>query len=140
MTIEERSTGPGMPSNRAAGVMAWALQILLGLAVAVAGLSKLAGASSAVQLFDDIGVGQWLRLVIGALELAGAVGLMIPRLRALAALCLLVLLAGATVTNLTVLGENPIIPIAFAAMALGILLLRRRELAALFGRELQPAR
>jgi putative oxidoreductase len=131
MTIEERPTGSAVRSGRAAGVIAWVLQVLLALAIAPAGLLKLAGESSMVEMFDDIGLGQWLRLLIGVLEVAGAVALMVPRLRALAALCLLLLLIGATVVNLAVLGTSPLTPIIFGAMALGIVLLRRRELAVL---------
>lgn len=81
----------------------------------------------------DIGVGQWLRLVIGLLEVAGGVGLLVPRVRALAALCLLVLLLGATVTNVTVLATGPLVSLVLAVVALAILLLRRRELLAKTG-------
>jgi uncharacterized membrane protein len=129
MTAEERSTTSASPTGKAAAITAWALQILLGLAIVAAGATKLLAEAGAVKMFDDIGVGQWLRLVIGVLEIAGAAGLMIPRLRALAALCLLLLLLGATVVNLTVLGTSPLIPIAYAAMAAAILFLRRHELS-----------
>ncbi|MET8353637.1 MULTISPECIES: DoxX family protein [unclassified Micromonospora] len=104
------------------------LQIVLGFAIAGGGLLKLTGDPSMVEMFHDIGAGQWLRFVVGTLEVAGGVGLVIPRVRALAALCLLVLLLGATVTNVAVLGTNPLSALAFAVMALAILLLRRQEL------------
>ncbi|GAA4073418.1 DoxX family protein [Actinomadura miaoliensis] len=121
MAAEERTATP-------AGIAAWVLQILLGLAIAGAGAAKLAGDFGMVRMFDDIGTGQWLRFVVGALEVAAAVGLMVPRLRALAAFCLLLLLIGATLVNLTVLDSNPLSAIALAALASGILLLRRQEL------------
>jgi uncharacterized membrane protein len=47
-------------------------------------------------MFATIGIGQWFRYVVGALELAGAVGVLIPRLSGLAALGLIGLMAGAT--------------------------------------------
>lgn len=115
-------------TRRAATITAWVLQILLGFAIAGAGLLKLTGDPTMVELFDDIGAGQWLRFVVGALEVAGGVGLVIPRVRALAALCLLGLLLGAAVTNVAVLHTSPLSALAFAALALAILLLRRHEL------------
>ncbi|WP_283134477.1 DoxX family protein [Rhizohabitans arisaemae] len=128
MTADERST-TSSPSGKAAGITAWVLQILLGLAILAAGASKLFGEAGAVEMFDDIGMGQWLRLVIGTLEVAGAAGLMIPRLRALAALCLLLLLLGAVVVSLAILGDSPLVPLAYAVPAAGILFLRRHELS-----------
>ena len=66
----------------------------------------------AVEMFATIGIGQWFRYVVGALELAGAVGVLIPRLSGLAALGLIGLMAGATLTNVLVLGTSPLLPIA----------------------------
>jgi uncharacterized membrane protein YphA (DoxX/SURF4 family) len=116
--------------NRAAMIAAWVLQLLLGLAIAGGGVLKLSGDPAMVEMFDDIGAGQWLRLVIGLLEVAGAVGLIVPRVRAMAAFCLLVLLLGATVTNATVLDTSPLVSLVLAVVALAILLLRRHELLA----------
>jgi uncharacterized membrane protein len=91
---------------------------------------KLSGDPAMVEMFDDIGAGQWLRIAVGLLEVAGGVGLLIPRVRALAALGLLVLLIGATVTNVVVLETNPLASAILACVALAILLLRRQELVA----------
>jgi uncharacterized membrane protein YphA (DoxX/SURF4 family) len=63
-----------------------------------------------VDLFADIGIGQWFRIVVGALELAGAIGVLVPRLAWLAALGLAGVMAGAVVTNVAVIGENPTLP------------------------------
>jgi uncharacterized membrane protein len=48
---------------------------------------------------------------VGALEVAGAVGLLVPRLSGLAALGLAGLMVGATITNLFILGESPWLPV-----------------------------
>ncbi|SCG57942.1 DoxX family protein [Micromonospora coxensis] len=119
--------------HRAAAITAWVLQILLGFAIAGGGLLKLTGDPTMVEMFDDIGAGQWLRFVVGALEVAGGVGLLVPRLRALAALGLLLLLIGAAVVNVTVLHTGPLGALAFAAVALAVLLLRRHELRGKLG-------
>jgi putative oxidoreductase len=64
-----------------------------------------------------IGVGQWFRYVVGALELAGAVGVLIPRLSGLAALGLVGLMAGATLTNVLVLSASPLLPIVLLVVS-----------------------
>jgi len=60
---------------------------------------------------------------VGALEIAGAAGVLVPRLSGLAALGLVCLMAGATLTNVLVLDANPLLPIALmlvsAVVALG---------------------
>src|SRR6266536_3073226 len=88
------SQPPAAPATRrrALTVTLWALQALLAIQFAGAGSLKLGGAQQMVDLFTQIGAGQWLRYLVGALELAGAIGLLLPRLSGLAALGLLGLL------------------------------------------------
>ena len=109
--------------GRVLNVALWALQALLALQFAMGGLAKAFGAPAMVEMFAAIGIGQWFRYVVGALELAGAVGVLIPRLSGLAALGLVCLMAGATLTNVLVLDANPLLPIALmlvsAVVALG---------------------
>jgi len=57
--------------------------------------------------------------VIGALEIAGAVGVLVPRFSGLAALGLVCLMAGATLTNVLVLGASPLFPLVL--LAVGVL-------------------
>ena len=92
-------------------VALWVLQILLALQFAMAGLAKVLGEAAMVEMFATIGIGQWFRYLVGALELTGAVGVLIPRLSGLAALGLVCLMAGASLTNLFVLGASPLFPI-----------------------------
>jgi uncharacterized membrane protein YphA (DoxX/SURF4 family) len=105
------------PVARPVNVALWVLQALLALQFAAGGLAKLAGAPELVELFASIGAGQWLRYVVGALEVAGAVGLMVPRLWRLAALGLAALMVGATVTNLFVIHERPWLPVGLLLVA-----------------------
>jgi uncharacterized membrane protein YphA (DoxX/SURF4 family) len=109
--------------GRVLSVALWALQALLALQFAMGGLAKVFGDPAMVEMFAAIGIGQWFRYVVGALELAGAVGVLIPRLSGLAALGLVCLMAGATLTNVLVLDTNPLLPIALmllsAVVALG---------------------
>jgi putative oxidoreductase len=64
-----------------------------------------------VEMFATIGVGQWFRYAVGALEIAGAVGVLVPRLSGQAALGLACLMVGAILTNLFVLGTSPFLPL-----------------------------
>jgi putative oxidoreductase len=97
--------------RRTLGIALWVLQALLALQFAMAGLSKVFGSPAMVEMFAIIGIGQWFRYVVGALELAGAVGVLIPWLSGLAALGLVGLMAGATLTNVLVFDTSPLLPI-----------------------------
>src|SRR4051812_11928120 len=100
-------TAPDTPRVRSAPVLGrlglLALRIGLAVVFAAAGLAKLGGEPAMVQMFADVGAGAWLRYLVGALEVAGAVGLLVPRLTGAAALGLTGLMIGATVTNVAVL-------------------------------------
>jgi putative oxidoreductase len=72
--------------------------------------------------------------MVGALEVAGAVGLLVPRLSGLAALGLAGLMVGATTTNLFVLGESPWLPIGLLLASALIAWGRRSRTKALAGR------
>jgi putative oxidoreductase len=89
----------------------WVLQALLAIMFAMAGFAKVGGDAAMVEMFATIGIGQWFRYVVGALEIAGAVGVLVSRLSGLAALGLLCLMAGAILTNVLVLGTSPLLPI-----------------------------
>jgi hypothetical protein len=65
------------PTARATNVALWVLQAVLAFQFAGGGLLKLTGSPEMVDLFTAIGAGQWLRYLVGALEVAGAVGLLI---------------------------------------------------------------
>jgi uncharacterized membrane protein len=111
--------------SRARVLIGWALRIVMAVAIAPAGVLKIAGAQVMVDLFAAVGVGQWLRYVTGALEIAGAVGLLIPLLSGLAAAGLVALLAGATITNIFVVNQSPIAPLAMLTLCAVIAWLQR---------------
>ncbi len=113
------------------------LRVLLAIEFAGAGLMKLAAAEPMVVLFADIGAGQWLRYVVGALELAGAVGLVLPRLAGLAALGLAALMTGALVTHVAVLDGLPVGEAVFLIASAAIAYTRRAEIRALVKRTLR---
>jgi uncharacterized membrane protein YphA (DoxX/SURF4 family) len=103
--------------TRARTVITWVGRALLALVFLGAGASKLFGDPAMVWMFDQIGSGQWLRYLVGALEVAGAVGVLVPRLSALAATGLALLMTGAVVTNLAVLDAPPWSPLVLLVVA-----------------------
>jgi uncharacterized membrane protein len=108
----------------------WVVQEVMAVMFVMDGLPKVSGDPVMVDLFNAVGAGQWLRYVVGALELAGAIGLLVPRVCGLAALGLAMLLVGATLTNIVVLGASPAIPIAYLLVAAVIAWLRRASIQA----------
>ncbi|RFU40873.1 DoxX family protein [Actinomadura logoneensis] len=78
----------------------WGFQILIAAFLLIgSAMPKFAGQKDAIETFAKIGVGQWLRYVTGAVEAAGAIGLLVPRLAGLAATGLIGLMIGAAVTQ-----------------------------------------
>ena len=106
-TARETRDASARSRGRGLNVALWVLQVLLALQFAMAGLAKVIGDPAMVEMFATIGIGQWFRYVVGALEIAGAVGVLVPRFSGLAAIGLVCLMAGATLTNLFVLGASP---------------------------------
>jgi putative oxidoreductase len=104
-------------AGRAGNITLWVLQVLLALAFVVPVYRKLAGVPESVQLFDDIGLGQWLRYAVGLLELTLAIGLLFPWLAGLAALGLVCVMAGATATELYFETGNWPLPLTLLVLA-----------------------
>src|SRR5580700_2545572 len=92
------------PLSKGLNITGWVLQGLAAAAFLAAGGSKLASAPPMVEMFAKIGAGQWFRYLTGALEVIGAVGLLVPRTTFYGAALLAVVMAGAIVTHLAVLG------------------------------------
>ncbi|QFG19828.1 DoxX family protein [Actinomadura sp. WMMB 499] len=82
----------------------WGAQILISaFLVFASGLPKLAGQADAVETFALLGWNDLMRYLVGAVEVAGAVGLVIPRLAGLAATGLIGLMIGAVLTQILVI-------------------------------------
>jgi putative oxidoreductase len=114
-------------SRRSIAVALWVAQAVLALQLASGGVLKLIGDAAMVDLFTDIGAGQWFRYAVGLVELVGAVGLLIPRLCGLAALGVTALLVGATVTNVAI-GVAPWLPLVLLLVAATVAYVRRSEI------------
>ncbi|MGD7706433.1 DoxX family protein [Microlunatus sp. Y2014] len=112
--------------RRALGIVLWIVQALVALNFAFAGISKLIGDQMQVDMFTTLGAEPWLRLVVGVCEIAGAVGLLIPRLTPLAAACLSLLMIGAVISTLAVIGGSVVLPLVLAVVTATIAVLRFR--------------
>lgn len=124
------SSRRGGVRSRTVTVLLWVARAALALVFLGAGGSKLAGEAAMVDMFADISAGQWLRLVVGGLEVAGAVGVLVPRVALPAAAGLALLMVGATLTNLLVLGESPVVTLVLGVLAAAVaVVLRRRQTA-----------
>lgn len=111
------TTAPVVSRTRTGRILFLAGRIVLALLLAGGAVPKLIADPMMVTMFNDIGGGDPLRILVGGLELAGAIGLFIRPLRFLAALGLVALLAGAAVTNVVALHISPVIPLAYLAGA-----------------------
>src|ERR1700730_18560594 len=85
----------------------WTLSGFVALAFIAAGGGKLAGTAVMVELFDKVGLGQWFRYFTGLLEVASGVGRLISRHAFYAAVLLAVVMVGAILAHVAVLGGSP---------------------------------
>ena len=108
-------------------IAAWALAVVLALLFAYVGGAKLNSNPGMVQEFAQIGFGQWFRYVVGTLEVGGAIGVLIPKVRFWGALLIATIMIGATVTNLSILHIPPLagLTAALLVLALALAWLRR---------------
>jgi putative oxidoreductase len=113
------------PLSKAVNITCWVLQGLAAFAFVAAGGSKLAGAPAMVDVFARLGAGQWFRYLTGALEVIGAIGLLIPGAAFYAATLLATVMVGAVVAHLAILGGNPTPAIVLLLIVSTVAYLRR---------------
>lgn len=83
--------------SKAKQIVLWVLTVLLAAVFLFAGGFKLLHPDQVRSAFVQFGLPGWLALFIGVCEVFGALGLFIPRLAALAASGLSIIMIGATV-------------------------------------------
>ena len=124
--VGDRTAAKSGAIGRVSNIVLWVLQVGAAAVFLMAGFSKLAGAEQMVAKFDVIGAGQWFRYATGALEVLGALGLLIPRLNVIGAVLLGGVMSGAVLTHLFVIGDSPAVPIVLLAV-IAIITWGRRE-------------
>jgi putative oxidoreductase len=113
------------------------LQVLLAAVLLNAGIGKYAGDAGAVETFDQVGLGQWFRYVIGTIEIGSAAGLLIAPIAGLAALAGGSVLIGAVLMETFVLRDgNPITPAILLALLAFVAWQHRARTSSLLARGL----
>ena len=126
LTITRLQTATGWRRN---GL--WGVKIMVALAFLAAGGAKLAGVQAMTDIFDVIGLGQWFRYVTAAVEVTGAILMLIPSLAAFGALLLACTMVGAVITHLTVLPASPSPALLLFALSAGIAWAHRDQISKL---------
>jgi uncharacterized membrane protein YphA (DoxX/SURF4 family) len=80
-------------------IVLWIVSILLAASFLFSGSFKLLKAEDARAMFVHYGYAAWFATFIGACEVLGGIGLLVPRLAALAASCLSIIMVGAFFTH-----------------------------------------
>jgi len=83
-------------------ILIWTGQILFGFLFILIGLTKVQASTSVIAQFEGWGIPMADKAIyiVGAIEICGGIGLLIPRTARLAATGLVVVMAGAFVTHL----------------------------------------
>ncbi|MFJ4833885.1 DoxX family protein [Streptomyces sp. NPDC088747] len=122
------SAAAGTPRSRDARISLGALQITLALFYAFASaLPKLIAHPSAAESFDKLGWGSTGMYTIGALELAGAIALLIPLLSSVGAVALSALMVGAFIVNVTVVQGSYVATPLILILPLALIACARRS-------------
>jgi uncharacterized membrane protein len=128
------STASVTRPRRALAVAGWTVQVLLGVFFIFVSIPKLTMSADVVAGFSALGTGAWFIYFVGACEVAGGIGLMVPRLSGIAAIGLVGLMIGATITNLFLLpgmASAAVMTVALGAVCAFIARLRANQTKAL---------
>ncbi|MFB4319576.1 DoxX family protein [Actinomadura sp. 21ATH] len=111
----------------------WGFQILIGAFLLFgSAMPKFAGQADAVETFVRLGWHDGMRYFVGAVEAAGAIGLVIPRLAGAAATGLIGLMVGAALTQILVIEPAwALLPAVFGVIFALVAWDRRAETRAL---------
>lgn len=121
------SAEPGVGS-RIGNALLWVVQVVTASWFLLAALGKFTGAEPMRSIFDAIGYGDWFRYLVGALEAAGALALVVPPLCGIAAAGLSLLMVGAVVVQQTAMSGGVALPLVLLACTLVIAVGRRRSI------------
>lgn len=110
----------------------WVLQVCIGVMFITYGYSKLIGTEMYVQVFQNIGIGQWFRYFTGAVEITGGVLLFIPSLVGFGALLICATMVGAILTHMFVIGGSPMMAIMYLIFTSIVLYARWDQVRSLF--------
>ena len=102
---------------RRSDALIWTMRILLAAVFLFEGIDKFSERRLWLRIFDEIGFGQWFRYFTGAVEISGALTLLIPKATLVAVGLLVSTMIGALLVHVLVIGVGP------QTVVVGILLL-----------------
>ncbi len=109
-------------------IVLWIVSILLAAVFLVAGVPKLLMPDKVGPMFIQFGYALWFMTFIGVCEVLGAIGLLVPRLAALAAAGLSIIMIGAFYAMVTHhQGVKSISPVVVLALLLTVGYTRMKE-------------
>ena len=115
-------------------IRTWLPRLAVALLFFFVGKSKFGSQSGWIKTFAQIGFGQWFRYLTGAIQMAGAIMVLIPRIFVWGILMLAATMLGAMAAWVFLLAApfNAIFP---GALLIGLLLVGGEDLLNLFTRE-----
>lgn len=114
-------------SGRFTRGLSWVLRLIAAAAFLAAGIAKLMGVPMMVGVFDQIGAGQWFRLVTGVIEVVGALTLLLPITVAISGALLAAMMLVAAGIHLFVIGGSPVPAIVLMLITATVAWLNRQR-------------
>jgi putative oxidoreductase len=115
-------------TTKTKNIITWILAGILAFAFIGAGITKLLGVDMQIKNFESWGYPLWLRFPIGLIEIAFAIGLVIPGFRKITIYGIFIWTVAAVITHLQAGQANMIAgPIFFSVFAAAILFLSREK-------------
>ena len=105
----------------------WIPTILLALPMIGAGSAKLMGVPALHESFHAMGLPEWFGYFIGAAELAGGIGLLLPKLSAWAATGLVPIMLGAVYFHFAYAVPSAIPALVFIALSVYTIIVRKSQ-------------
>lgn len=105
--MSQTLVAPAAAPARARDITVLVLTALLVVAFLETGGARRGGVPIMIQSFDQIGLGQWLRIVTGVIEVLGAATLLVPGYGFFGAVWLAAYMTGAILAHLPVLPSSP---------------------------------
>lgn len=90
--------------SRGAALLDWTLRIVIAVVFLLQGIDKFGSRRLWINLFAEIGIGQWFRYATGVVEVLGAAFILVPRMTTAAVVLLAGTMVGALLAHVFIMG------------------------------------